>query len=136
MRHACLLLMSLVCLEAVCHAQSSAEQFWETGNGFLRTCNAADKMSKEWTDSERSMALACLTFLEGLRQGVILEIDLSRTTGHSTLFPFCVPEEIEGGQEIRVLLKYLRDNPAKTHLRTATLFGMPMKDVFPCPEQK
>lgn len=136
MRNACLLLVALMCLAVVCHAQGNTEQFWETGNGFLRICNSADKLSKDWTDSERSMAFACLTFLEGLRQGVILEIDLSRSTGHGALFPFCVPEEIEGGQEIRVLLKYLRDNPAKTHLRTAPLFAMAMKDAFPCPEQK
>jgi hypothetical protein len=39
------------------------------------------------------------------------------------------------GQLFLVLLKYIRDNPAKAHEATAILFGHAMKDAFPCPGQ-
>jgi hypothetical protein len=57
---------------------------------------------------------------------------LSRSPGHSELFPYCMSEDVTNAQMVRILLKYIRANPATAHLPTATLFGSAMKEAFPC----
>jgi hypothetical protein len=137
MRDACLLLVVLTfCVAAVSVRAQETEQLWDSGNAFLRTCHAADKSADEMTTSELCNVNHCLSFLDGLEEGVLLEMDLSRASGHPLLFPYCVTLGVTKEQPFRILLKYIRDNPAKTHLKTAVLFGMAMQEAFPCPDKK
>jgi Rap1a immunity proteins len=46
--------------------------------------------------------------------------------------PFCIPDGVEHGQEIRIVLKYIRDNPAHAHKATAFLIVAALGKAFPC----
>jgi Rap1a immunity proteins len=48
--------------------------------------------------------------------------------------PYCVGGDVDNEQELRIILKYLRENPAKDHLPVSTLFLAAMREVFPCPK--
>lgn len=132
-----LFLVPLMCLAAlpVC-AEDKFQIPRSSGNAFLQTCSAVDKPTEAMTSIEMLHGNICLAYIVGLVDGVSLQVDLSRVSSHAELFPYCLSDEVGNGQLVRVLLKYIRDNPAKAHLPTATLFGMAMKEAFPCPTQK
>ena len=45
--------------------------------------------------------------------------------------PFCEPH-VTNVQLLQILLKYIRDNQEKAHLRTAELYLAAMEKAFPC----
>lgn len=136
-RNACLLVMALMCLAAVhLQAQTKVENPWDSGNAFLRLCHAMDKPAEEMTDTEVSRGNRCISYLVGIEDGIWLQADLSRGPGHAELLAYCVDPKVEHLQPARILLKYIRDNPAKAHLRTVELYGLAMKEAFPCPAIK
>ena len=118
MRNPCPLLVGLVCLAAVpLLAQEIPETPSRSGNAFLQDCSVVDKPVND---------------LKGLLDGVLLQISLSRSPSHVELFPYCVSGDVSNVQVARILLKYIRANPATAHLPTAALFGSAMKEAFPC----
>jgi hypothetical protein len=129
MRNMCLLLGALIWAAA---APVHAQQVSRSGNAFLQDCSVADKAVDDLKSSELLRADVCLAYVAGLLDGVSLEISLSRSPSHSELFPFCVSEHVPNGALVRILLTYIRANPATADLRTAELFGSAMKEAFPC----
>jgi hypothetical protein len=126
-------LVSLIFLALVpSHAQEKPEIPSRSGNVFLQDCSMVDKPVDVLNHTELQLANVCLSYVVGLHDGVSLEISLSRSPGHSELFPYCVSEDVTNAQLVRILLKYIRANPATAHLSTATLFGSAMKEAFPC----
>ena len=45
---------------------------------------------------------------------------------------FCLPEETELDQLIRVALKYLENHPETLHMRVATFIQLAFQEAFPC----
>jgi Rap1a immunity proteins len=134
MRSACLLLLVMMCLATVPVQTEDKPEFpGDSGNAFIRLCSAVDKPFKELTELEQGHAVACLGYVSGLADGIWLELDLLRTDGSPQHGPYCESGGVEQGQRVRVLMKYIQDNPAKAHLRTSALFGLAMKKAFPCP---
>ena len=134
MRNPCPLLVGMVCLAAVpLLAQEIPEAPSRSGNAFLQDCSVVDKPVNDLKSSQLLSANVCLSYVKGLLDGVLLQIYLSRTPGHVELFPYCVSGDITNAQVVRILLKYIRANPATAHLSTAALFGSAMKEAFPCP---
>jgi hypothetical protein len=129
MRNVYLLLLTLMCFAAV---PVRGQQVSRSGNAFLQECSVVDKPVNDLKSSELLREDVCLSYVVGLLDGVSLEISLSRSPDHSELFPFCVSEEVRNGELVRILLKYIRANPATADLRTAELFGSAMKEAFPC----
>src|SRR6202035_3342212 len=117
MRTACLFLVALTCLAFVPAHSQDTEQLWDSGNAFLRMCHVTDKSSGEMTSSELCFANHCISYVNGLEDGIELEMDLSHGSDHQDLFPYCVSPGVTKGQPVRILLKYIRDNPAKAHMR-------------------
>jgi hypothetical protein len=91
-----------------------------------------DKPVNDLKSSQLLAANVCLSYVKGLLDGVLLQISLSRSPGHVELFPYCVSGDVSNAQVARILLKYIRANPATAHLSTAALFGSAMKEAFPC----
>ncbi len=135
MKRACVvLLVSLICFAALpIHAADKLEDVWQSGNGFFRMCHAVDKATEDMKDIDIFHGNLCLMYLTGIEDGIWLQAVSSRSPGHGELLPYCENPNIERIQPVRILLKYIRENPAKAHLRTAELFGLAMKEAFPCP---
>src|ERR1700751_1168825 len=127
------LLVALVCLAAVpVPAQEILEAPSSSGNAFLQGCSAVDKPVNDLKSSQLLPVNVCLSYVKGLVDGVLLQISLSRSPDHVELFPYCVRGNVTDAQVARILLKYIRANPATAHLSTAALFGSAMKEAFPC----
>ena len=133
MRNPCPLLVGLVCFAAVpLLAQEIPDAPSRSGNAFLQDCSVVDKPINELKSSQLLPVNVCLSYVKGLLDGVFLQISLSRSSGHVELFPYCVSGDVTNAQVARILLKYIRANPATAHLSTAALFGSAMIEAFPC----
>jgi Rap1a immunity proteins len=126
MRKACLFLVVLMCGAVVpAHAYEGP---WESGNAFLRVCSSVETATSTLTRVE---SIACTAYVRGLNDGF----------GYGAVSsdkqpPYCIGASPEAGQVTKIVLKYIRDNPAQAHLETAILYLDAMKKAFPCSSKK
>jgi len=137
MLHRIALALVLVSCVALLNARSDKpshdEQVWDSGSAFLSMCHDLGKPSEELTTIQMEHANWCMAYINGVSDGVSLEVTLSNQSGNVALLPYCVPPDVKRIQEYLVLIKYVQDNPGQAHLPTATLYGRAMKAAFPCP---
>jgi hypothetical protein len=102
-----------------------------SGNAFLRLCSGVEKenVDLEWP-------MACLGYVSGFIEGVDFGSKFSAyKSGRKPSEPYCIPENVENGQLVSVILKYIRDQPEKAHLRTGTLIVFAFEKAYPCPSR-
>jgi len=100
------------------------------GNDLLRKCNAvilaADSGIKFSTDSYTDIGW-CLGYVEGVRNTAHI---------YQAIFKdnkvYCIPQGVENGQIIRVILKYLNDHPNMLHEHESLLTMMAIREAFTC----
>jgi Rap1a immunity proteins len=121
MRNLCGLLVVLVaCLPAV--PEQTTDMVWHSGNEFLAICAvAADKTLEERTPEEFRSSSDCIPYVRGMDDA----LSLADTN-------YCAPNELTNGQKVRILVKYIRDNPTKAHQPTVVLYAKAMDTAFPC----
>jgi hypothetical protein len=77
-----------------------------------------------------------LGYIGGFMSGVVYEQRFAEAaTGRKVPAAFCVSNGVEEIQTIRIVLKYIRDNPADAHLSTAGLIIDALRKPYPCPSQ-
>jgi hypothetical protein len=47
---------------------------------------------------------------------------------------YCCPQNVDFGQVRRIVVKFLNENPDKTHLFISALVEKALIDAFPCPK--
>jgi hypothetical protein len=125
MRNLCLILVVLMCWSVTSNAQSS-QNVWHSGNDFLSICAVdADKSPTEQTLAELRATSACIPYLRGLHDGIVV----ATAEVHA---PYCAPAEVTNNQMEQILVKYLRDHPERAHYLTPVLFLDAMGTAFPC----
>jgi len=109
----------------------------ESGNAFLRDCSSVDRPSSEHkTDLELMKSAVCASYVDGLDGGIRVEVDLINRDGRAKATqPYCLDPSVSAGQIVRILTKYIRDNPARAHWPTPILYLSAMEQAFPCPTQ-
>ena len=116
---------------------AQTEETLETsGSAFLRICSVVDKGDDmEHLSIDQKMALtSCLKYVSGFTNGVEAEmLFVKNATRRGTHAPFCVPESVENIQMVRVVLKYIRDNPAAARRKTNSLIMFSLGERYPCP---
>jgi len=91
----------------------------QDGNKLLQQCTAALDVKV----SDPLYAGYCFGYIEGVRMAI------------SVYSPkvFCLPSGgITNGQAVRVVKKYLEDNPAKLHLDSFVLTVISFREAYPC----
>ena len=127
MRNAYLLFLTLVCSAGV---SAYATEFpWDSGNAFVRLCE--DHPSEELSQFAVGHSIACIAYLHGLSDGQLLP-----QVEQKTRRLYCRDADIENQQQVRIVLKYIKDNPAKAHFPTPLLFLEAMKEAFPCSDKE
>jgi hypothetical protein len=102
-----------------------------SGNAFLRLCSAVDKEDK--TSTEWTWVMACTGFVSGFTSGVTFGTEYAADkAGRKIPLLFCRPVEVENGQIIRILLKYIRDHPEDAHQPTSFLLINALRKALPC----
>jgi Rap1a immunity proteins len=126
---------------APANSANSDENLSDSGNAFVRTCSAIENTSGTLSTYQQMVLETCAGYLMGLSDGIKIERSYAdaRGKGAKAAIPYCLADvyEVEQGQKVRILLKYIRNNPAKAHMVTAGLFIFAMGETFPpCPERK
>jgi hypothetical protein len=107
------------------------EYLGDSGNAFLATCSDADKSS--YSLQELVNVGVCTGYINGFLEGFGVAIEYSGDQLKKKVTPlFCIPDQVEGLQKVRLLLKYIRDNPKDAHLATGALLMRAVQTAYPC----
>ena len=97
------------------------------GNELLRQCQQYIKL----IDSEKNYNLVDAGFCGGFVQGVhgtvaFLSDDLVKEA------KFCSPNGVTNNQLVRIVVKFLKDNPKQLNLNRTGLVWAAFQDAYPC----
>ena len=102
------------------------------GNELLRMCNAAVSLDdgSDLDPGETLKAFYCMGYLSGVTDGYVLAVSLSERGYKRTL---CPPTEgIEPSQAVRIVAKWLKENPEGLQERARTSILIALSKAFPC----
>lgn|ERR1039458_4892107 len=132
-----LLLFTLLFTLLCCGASAQSKEFpYDSGNAFLRLCSSAEKDQGTLTDSERQYEIGCMLYIAGFVDGVETGWagTVADTKQEKLPKPFCRPP-VEHGQMVKIVLKYVRENPEFAHQDTKLLALFAFQKAFPCPSK-
>ncbi len=109
-------------------------QVLKSGNDLLKACSVTLKVvSGEPPPADFSGAQFCMAYLEGFRSGIEFSEAVVRGQGASNVkLPICIPSEATNGQILRVVTKFLIENPERLHEDKLTLTATALNRAFPC----
>ncbi len=109
------------------------------GNILLTKCHPAQQMaevSPKLSQGEWTAAYYCLAFVQGVMDAdAIWQTAETKALGaksRSILF-YCVPQDVSWPQIIRILVKWLEDNPEKLNQPGYDVINFAMSKAYPCP---
>lgn len=103
------------CLMISTPSPSLADDY--TGNQILRDCNQGN----DWPSG------SCFGRIIGSVDGFRVKAALDKTG-----LPFCIPEGVTNGQVVDIVVRWVRDQPAKRHYNYEVITGLALKEAFPC----
>jgi hypothetical protein len=107
---------------------SGPREYPSTGNAFDRLCSVVEK-----NKTETQHGVACIAYVVGLIDGVSKETEfVLAVSNKQPPMPFCLSDDVENGQLIRIVLRYIRNHPEEAHLSTAFLVVQALREAFPC----
>ena len=121
----------LVCSPASSGQKSTPDQpdISRSGLDFLEVCSSVD--SEGTRDAARVQRDAtCLGWVQGFTDGFLVYGELLSVPRRDRMA--CVPRGVTTIQVVRVIKKYLADNPGKAHRPTRYIASIALAGVFPC----
>ena len=136
-------LLSLLALLATCFVyslgstdpKSAAAQpdISRSGRDFLEICSALGNDEKGDPVRIQNDA-ACLGWVEGFRDGFTVHDELLGIPQKDRMV--CIPGGVTSVQIVRVINKYLYDNPDKIHRATRLVASVALANAFSCKARK
>lgn len=101
------------------------------GNDLLSACEAHLSILRDQGKHLDGMAKAetCLSYISGFLDGFWVG---ETEKGVETFEHVCIPHEVNTGQAIRVVTKWLEDHPEKLHRPAHACVYVALRDAFPC----
>ncbi len=126
-----LLGLFFVCLPAGTAQKSAPEQpnISRSGSDFLEVCSSLDTEGNKGAARIQRDA-TCLGWVEGFADGFLVHEELLSVPRRDRMA--CVPHEVTILQTVRVIQKYLADNPGKAHRPTRYIASIALAGAFPC----
>ena len=140
-RHlSCTALIVALLVAVPVHAQTTAKSISDSGNRYLDICAALEKPPAQWNEMDFLNSGLCQGFMLGFRDGIGLSIamlkhndsSLTYLKGSIEDFAVCTPDNVDLGQVVRIVLKYIREHPEQAHLPSAELIVLAEFTAFPC----
>jgi hypothetical protein len=132
-------LLSILALFAVCivcsfgsmGSKNAAEQsdISRSGSDFLELCSGMDAERKGDPVRIHNDA-TCLGWVEGFRDGFTVHDELLGVPARDRMV--CMPRGVTTVQIVRVIKKYVVDNPDKAHRATRYVASIALARAFPC----
>ena len=126
-----LLATFFICLRASTGPKSTPEQpdISRSGRDFLEVCSSIDSEGNR--DPARiGRDATCLGWMEGFEDGFKVHEELLSVPRRDRMA--CVPRGVSTIQTVRVIKKYLADNPGKAHRPTRYIASIALAGAFPC----
>ena len=126
-----------VCFPASTSPRSAAEQadISRSGRDFLEVCSSVGR--EGGTDSQGNRVAArlsrdatCVGWVAGFAEGFLVHDELLGVSRMDRMA--CVPSGVTAVQLVRVIQKYLADNPEKAHRATRYIASLALAKEFPC----
>lgn len=108
-------------------AAAIAEQAKYDGNELLGQCQQYVKVADKEKIYDQFDAASCGGFVQGVTGTVFFYSELLKNDDK-----FCVPDSATNGQVVRIVVKYLRDNPKLLNENKVTLVWLALRDAYPC----
>jgi hypothetical protein len=130
-----LLVLCFVCSSGGADSKSAAVQpdISRSGRHFLEICSTVDSDQKGDAVRIQNDA-ACLGWVEGFRDGFTVHDDLLGVPQKDRIV--CIPSEVTSVQIVRVIKKYIADNPDKAHRATRLVASVALASAFSCKARK
>jgi hypothetical protein len=130
-----LLALCFVCSSGSADPKSAAEQpdISRSGRDFLEICSGVDSDQKGDPIRIRNDA-ACLGWVEGFRDGFTVHDELLSVPRRDRIV--CIPVGVTSVQIVRVMKKYIADNPDKAHRATRLVASVALASAFSCKARK
>lgn len=112
-----------------------AQDSWKgNGESLLKTCSLEVRiLDREKVTSEESVQAAmCVGYVMGVHD---MEFTVQMLEEHQKVVVMhhsCAPSNVSTGQAVRVVVKYLRDNPERLNMPAAILVTDAVRNAFPC----
>jgi Rap1a immunity proteins len=132
-----------VCLLDSTVQKSAAEQpdISRSGRDFLEVCSSVGSEGGAGSEANKDAARAdrnapawrdatCLGWVEGFADGFLVYGELLNVPRRDRMA--CVPRGVNTLQIVRVIKKYLADNPEKAHRPTRYIASIALAGAFPC----
>src|SRR2546430_4269837 len=121
----------LVCLPVSTAPKSTPEQpdISRSGRDFLEVCSSVDSEGNRDATRMQRDAL-CLGWVQGFTDGFLVYGELLSVPRRDRMA--CVPRGVTTTQIVRVIKKYLADNPGKAHRPTRYIASIALAGAFPC----
>jgi hypothetical protein len=120
-----------VCSSGSVGSKSAAEQpdISKSGSNFLEICSDIENQPNGVPICIHNDA-TCLGWVEGFRDGFTVHDELLGVPQRDRMV--CTPRGVTAVQIIRVIKKYIADNPDKTHRATRYVASLALARAFPC----
>ena len=99
------------------------------GNELLQKCPEVVKIMDGKPTDDQFGAGYCIGLIDGVRTTLSAVREI---TGNEAVINTCIPVNVQNGQAVRVVLVYLRANPAKLHFDEGVLTILALQEAFPC----
>ena len=126
-----LLAASFVCSTGGVGSKSATEQpdISRSGSDFLDVCSSVDSEQKRDLVRIHNDA-TCLGWVEGFGNGFTVHDELLSIPQRDRMI--CMPAKVTTIQIVRVMKKYVADNPDKAHRATRFIASVALARAFPC----
>ncbi|SRR6266446_1804997 len=120
-----------VCSSGSAGQKSTTDQpdISRSGSNFLEVCST---IASEWNRNPVRIYndATCLGWVEGFADGFTVHDELLNVPQKDRMV--CVPHKVTTIQIIRIIKKYLADNPDKAHRPTRYIASVALARAFPC----
>jgi len=126
-----LIAVCFVCSSSSVGSKNAAEQpdISRSGGKFLEICSDIDNRPNGDPDRLHNDA-TCLGWVEGFGDGFTVHDELLGVPEKDRMV--CVPRGVTTIQIVRVMKKYIADNPDKAHRATRYVASLALARAFPC----
>jgi hypothetical protein len=133
------LILALVFVGSGNCVQAATDQ--ESGNRLLEMCSISVKILDNTVQPTDDLtdASSCVSYVHGFTDAMHIAVAAARASVPSgnlapnvTRVLACIPAEVTGGQLVRIVTKFLTDNPERLHENRGILAMLALNRAFPC----
>jgi hypothetical protein len=128
--------LAVVLLVALAGIPAPAQKTIVDGNSLDDSCRYQRQQDNgvKLSDLEFGKARFCVGYIRGVLDEIWMQQSHSEEMGVKNVgrSKICISDNIGNAQAVKVVLKYLQDNPAKLQVPANYLIRLAMEEAFPC----